>query len=226
MVCELRRMKRSTPPDSPMLFEDAPLVPTFELELIARRAGHWPVAGADEAGRGPLAGPVVAAAVILDPERIPQGLNDSKQLTAARREELFVEILATATVSIASSSAGRIDTTDIRKASLDAMRRAICGLAVPASYVLTDGLDVPAGLACPGKAVIKGDARSFSIAAASIVAKVTRDRMMARAGIVFPAYGFAAHAGYGTPQHRAGIEEHGPCPLHRMSFRPLRKEAV
>ncbi|NEV14984.1 MULTISPECIES: ribonuclease HII [Rhizobium] len=219
-------MTRSTSPDSPMLFEEAALVPTFELELIARRAGHWPVAGADEAGRGPLAGPVVAAAVILDAERIPAGLNDSKQLTAARREELFVEILATATVSIASSSAGRIDTTDIRKASLDAMRRAICGLAVPASYVLTDGLDVPAGLACPGKAVVKGDARSFSIAAASIVAKVTRDRMMARAGIVFPAYGFAAHAGYGTPQHRAGIEEHGPCPLHRMSFRPLRKEAV
>ena len=226
MVCELRRMSRRAPPDSPMLFEDVPLVPTFELELIARRAGHWPVAGADEAGRGPLAGPVVAAAVILDPERIPDGLNDSKQLTATRREELFVEILATATVSIASSSAGRIDTTDIRKASLDAMRRAICGLAVPASYVLTDGLDVPAGLACPGKAVVKGDARSFSIAAASIVAKVTRDRMMARAGVVFPAYGFAAHAGYGTAQHRAGIEEHGPCPLHRMSFRPLRKEVV
>ncbi|WP_092709545.1 ribonuclease HII [Rhizobium multihospitium] len=219
-------MSRRAPPDSPMLFEDVPLVPTFELELIARRAGHWPVAGADEAGRGPLAGPVVAAAVILDPERIPDGLNDSKQLTAARREELFVEILATATVSIASSSAGRIDTTDIRKASLDAMRRAICALAVPASYVLTDGLDVPTGLACPGKAVVKGDARSFSIAAASIVAKVTRDRMMARAGVVFPAYGFAAHAGYGTAQHRAGIEEHGPCPLHRMSFRPLRKEAV
>ncbi|GES50318.1 ribonuclease HII [Rhizobium sp. NBRC 114257] len=225
-MCELRRMSRRAPPDSQMLFEDVPLVPTFELELIARRAGHWPVAGADEAGRGPLAGPVVAAAVILDPERIPNGLNDSKQLTAARREELFVEILATATVSIASSSAGRIDTTDIRKASLDAMRRAICGLAVPASYVLTDGLDVPVGLACPGKAVVKGDARSFSIAAASIVAKVTRDRMMARAGVVFPAYGFAAHAGYGTAQHRAGIEEHGPCPLHRMSFRPLRKEAV
>lgn len=226
MVCELRRMSRRAPPDSPMLFEDIPLVPTFELELIARRAGHWPVAGADEVGRGPLAGPVVAAAVILDPERIPNGLNDSKQLSAARREELFVEILATATVSIASSSATRIDTTDIRKASLDAMRRAICGLAMPASYVLTDGLDVPTGLACPGKAVVKGDARSFSIAAASIVAKVTRDRMMTRAGVVFPAYGFAAHAGYGTAQHRAGIEEHGPCSLHRMSFRPLRKEAV
>lgn len=172
----------------------------------------------------PLAGPVVAAAVILDPERIPQGLNDSKQLSAARREALFIEILATATVSIASSSATRIDVTDIRKASLDAMRRAICGLAIPASYVLTDGLDVPAGLACPGKAVVKGDARSFSIAAASIVAKVTRDRMMARAGDVFPAYGFAAHAGYGTAQHRAGIEKHGPCSLHRMSFRPLRRD--
>ncbi|WP_133708593.1 ribonuclease HII [Rhizobium sp. BK313] len=217
-------MPRSTPPDSPMLFDEEPIVPTFELELIARRAGHWPVAGADEAGRGPLAGPVVAAAVILDPERIPDGLNDSKQLSAARREALFVEILATATVSIASSSAARIDITDIRKASLDAMRRAICSLAVPASYVLTDGLDVPGGLACPGKAVVKGDARSFSIAAASIVAKVTRDRMMARAGDVFPAYGFAAHVGYGTAQHRAGIEKHGPCFLHRMSFRPLRRD--
>ena len=218
------RMPRSTPSDSPMLFDEDPIVPTFELELIARRAGHWPVAGADEAGRGPLAGPVVAAAVILDPERIPEGLNDSKQLSVLRREALFVEILATATVSIASSSAARIDITDIRKASLDAMRRAICSLAVPASYVLTDGLDVPFGLACPGKAVVKGDARSFSIAAASIVAKVTRDRMMARAGDVFPAYGVASHVGYGTPEHRAGIEKHGPCSLHRMSFRPLRRE--
>ncbi|MEF0939465.1 ribonuclease HII [Rhizobium sp. BR 362] len=217
-------MPRSTPSDSPMLFDESPIVPTFELELIARRAGHWPVAGADEAGRGPLAGPVVAAAVILDPERIPEGLNDSKQLSVLRREALFVEILATATVSIASSSAARIDITDIRKASLDAMRRAICSLAVPASYVLTDGLDVPVGLACPGKAVVRGDARSFSIAAASIVAKVTRDRMMARAGDVFPAYGFASHVGYGTPEHRAGIEKHGPCSLHRMSFRPLRRE--
>ncbi|MFS8116098.1 ribonuclease HII [Rhizobium jaguaris] len=217
-------MPRRTPSDSPMLFDEEPIVPTFELELIARRAGHWPVAGADEAGRGPLAGPVVAAAVILDPERIPEGLNDSKQLSAVRREALFVEILATATVSIASSSAARIDITDIRKASLDAMRRAICSLAVPASYVLTDGLDVPGGLACPGKAVVKGDARSFSIAAASIVAKVTRDRMMARAGDVFPVYGFAAHAGYATAQHRAGIEKHGPCSLHRMSFRPLRRD--
>src|SRR6478735_8307698 len=124
------RMKRRTPPDSPMLFEDVPLVPDFRLEQKARKAGHWPVAGADEAGRGPLAGPVVAAAVILDPKRIPEGLNDSKQLPAQKREELFEQILATATVSIASSSATRIDATDIRKASLDAMRRAIRGLAI------------------------------------------------------------------------------------------------
>jgi ribonuclease HII len=219
-------MTRRTPPDSPLLFEDGPIVPDFRLELSARNAGHWPVAGADEAGRGPLAGPVVAAAVILDPDRIPEGLNDSKQLSPARREELFDAIVATATIAIASSSSTRIDGTDIRKASLDAMRRAILGLAVPASYVLTDGLDVPPGIPCPGRAVVKGDARSFSIAAASIVAKVTRDRMMARAHLVFPAYGFASHAGYGTAQHRAGIGLHGPCRLHRMTFRPLRKDGV
>ncbi|MFS2153140.1 MULTISPECIES: ribonuclease HII [unclassified Rhizobium] len=219
-------MKRRTPPDSPMLFEDVPLLPDFRLELKARKAGHWPVAGADEAGRGPLAGPVVAAAVILDPKRIPDGLNDSKQLSAQRREELFEQILATATVAIASSSSRRIDETDIRKASLDAMRRAILSLSIPASYVLTDGLDVPPGLECPGQAVVKGDARSVSIAAASIVAKVTRDRMMTRADLIFPAYGFAAHAGYGTARHRAGIDSHGPCPLHRMSFGRLKQFLV
>ncbi|MGA1800837.1 ribonuclease HII [Rhizobium sp. HT1-10] len=219
-------MTRRTPPDSPRLFEEGPIVPDFTLELSARKAGHWPVAGTDEAGRGPLAGPVVAAAVILDPDNIPEGLNDSKQLSAARREELFDTIIATAIVSIASSSAGRIDATDIRKASLDAMRRAVCGLAIPASFVLTDGLDVPPGLPCPGKAVVKGDSRSLSIAAASILAKVTRDRMMVRAGLVFPAYGFAAHAGYATAVHRSSIERVGPCRLHRMSFRPMRKDEV
>jgi ribonuclease HII len=209
-----------------MLFEELPLVPDFRLELKARKAGHWPVAGVDEAGRGPLAGPVVAAAVILDPKRIPEGLNDSKQLSAQRREELFEQILATSTVAIASSSSRRIDETDIRKASLDAMRRAICSLSIVPSFVLTDGLDVPPGLECPGQAVVKGDARSVSIAAASIVAKVTRDRMMTRADLIFPVYGFAAHAGYGTARHRAGIENHGPCPLHRMTFRPLRRVEV
>ena len=218
------RMNIRTSPDSPMLFDDVPLVPDFSLELSARRAGHWPVAGTDEAGRGPLAGPVVAAAVILDPERIPDGLNDSKLLSQPKREALYELILATATVSIAASSPRRIDTTDIRKASLDAMRRAVHGLCLAPAFVLVDGLDVPPGLACPGKAVVKGDSRSLSIAAASIIAKVTRDRMMDRAGLVFPVYGFEQHAGYATTFHRASIETHGPCALHRMSFRPLRRD--
>ncbi|MDO1581204.1 ribonuclease HII [Rhizobium oryzicola] len=217
-------MLHSTPPDSPDLFDEAPLVPDFSLELIARRAGHWPVAGTDEAGRGPLAGPVVAAAVILDPDNIPDGLNDSKQLTLKQRERLFEEILATAHVSIASSGPAHIDQRNILRASLDAMRRAVAGLCVRPQIVLADGRDVPPGLECHGKAVIKGDSRSVSIAAASIIAKVTRDRMMERAHALYPAYGFANHAGYGTAQHRKAIDAEGACPLHRMSFRPLRKD--
>ncbi|MCF6369786.1 ribonuclease HII [Rhizobium halophilum] len=217
-------MLSRTSPDSPLLFEEVPLFPDFSLELAARKAGHWPVAGTDEAGRGPLAGPVVAAAVILDPDSIPEGLNDSKQLTASKRENLFEVIMATAEVSIAASGPRHIDERNILRASLDAMRRAVAGLAVSPAYVLTDGRDIPPGLCCHGKAVIQGDARSVSIAAASIIAKVTRDRMMARAHQVFPLYGFQKHAGYATPQHRAGIEAHGPCALHRMTFRPLRKD--
>jgi ribonuclease HII len=217
-------MLKRTPPDSPSLFDAAPLAPDFSLELAARAAGHWPVAGTDEAGRGPLAGPVVAAAVILDPDHIPGGLNDSKQLTAKQRERLFEEILATAHVSIASSGPALIDERNILRASLDAMRRAVLGLCVEPAYVLADGRDIPPGIPCSAKAVIQGDARSVSIAAASIIAKVTRDRMMERAHEVYPAYGFANHAGYGTAQHRRAIEAEGPCPLHRMSFRPLRKD--
>jgi ribonuclease HII len=215
-------MSRRKPPDSP-LFPLAPVVPDFRFELAARRDGFWPVAGADEVGRGPLAGPVVAAAVILDPEAVPDGLNDSKLLSVEQREALFNAIMATATVSIASSSARHIDTTDILKASLDAMRRAIDGLATAARFVLIDGRDVPQDLSCQAKAVVKGDSRCVSIAAASIVAKVTRDRMMARADATFPAYGFALHAGYATVKHRDAIDSHGPCPLHRMSFRPFRQ---
>jgi ribonuclease HII len=225
-ACEVAAMLLRTPPDSPMLFEATPLLPDFSLELVARAAGHWPVAGTDEAGRGPLAGPVVAAAVILDPDNIPPGLNDSKQLTLKQREVLFEAIMATAEVSIAASGPRHIDERNILRASLDAMRRAVAGLSVTPAYVLADGRDVPQGLCCAGKAVIQGDARSVSIAAASIIAKVTRDRMMTRAHQVYPVYGFANHAGYGTPQHRAGIEAHGPCSLHRMSFRPLRKDEV
>lgn len=215
-------MSRRNPPDS-LLFPLHPVVPDFAFELAAKRDGFWPVAGADEVGRGPLAGPVVAAAVILDADAVPDGINDSKLLSAEQREALFNQIMATATVSIASSSARHIDTTDILKASLDAMRRAICGLATAARFVLIDGRDVPQGIACHAKAIIKGDSRSVSIAAASIVAKVTRDRMMARADATFPAYGFALHAGYATAKHRTAIDSHGPCSLHRMSFRPFRQ---
>lgn len=223
-ACDFCRMKMRTPPDSPGLFPDLPLVPDFSLESRARKCALWPVAGTDEAGRGPLAGPVVAAAVILDPERIPEGLNDSKKLSAAQREVLYDRILSEATVSIASSSPKRIDLIDIRKASLDAMRRAVAGLGLEARHVLADGRDVPMGLTCSGEAVVKGDARSVSIAAASIIAKVMRDRMMVRAGLVYPDYGFEVHAGYGTDRHRSAIATHGPCPLHRMSFRPLKVE--
>lgn len=224
MRASFSRMLHSTPPDSPQLFDAMPLKPDFSLELAAQRAGHWPVAGTDEAGRGPLAGPVVACAVILDPDHIPAGLNDSKKLSLKQRERLFEEIMATAHVSIASSGPRLIDGKNILRASLDAMRRAVLGLPIAAGYVLTDGRDIPPGLSCGAKAVIKGDARSVSIAAASIIAKVTRDRMMNRAGLLYPAYGFETHAGYGTAQHRSAIERFGPCPLHRMSFRPLRQD--
>lgn len=216
-------MTKRALPDSPLLF-DSPQGPDFSFETAGRKNGLWPVAGTDEAGRGPLAGPVVAAAVILDPENIPCGLNDSKKLSLSQREALFDLILSSATVSIASSSAGLIDVIDIRKASLDAMRRAVAGLAMAPALVLADGRDVPPGLCCEAKAVVKGDARSLSIAAASIIAKVSRDRMMTRADAVFPAYGFAVHAGYATARHRFAIESDGACSLHRMSFRPLRKD--
>ena len=159
------------------------------------------MAGLDEAGRGPLAGPVMAAAVILDPKRIPKGLDDSKRLSHDEREELFEIILKKAlAVSFASCSAETIDRTDIRKASLEAMRRAACGLALKPQLALADGLDVPPGLVCEGQAVVKGDQRSQSIAAASIVAKVMRDRMMAMCGTIHVDYGF--EAAYGL-RHRA-----------------------
>jgi ribonuclease HII len=189
------------------------------------RDGYRLVAGIDEVGRGPLAGPVVACAVVLDPQNIPDGLNDSKQLTQQRREELYELILATALdVSISSVSALEIDRTDILKASLEAMRRATHSLHCRPHFALIDGRDVAPGLPCPGKAIIKGDGRSFSIAAASIVAKVTRDRMMVAAGNRYPGYGFEFHAGYATEFHRKAIDERGPCAIHRMTFRPLRKD--
>ena len=186
--------------------------------------GTAPVAGTDEVGRGPLAGPVVAAAVILDPARIPIGLDDSKRLTAASREALFSDICDTAiAISVASLSPAAIDASDIRKASLEAMRRATYGLCVPPALVLADGRDIPPGLACAARALVKGDRISVSISAASIIAKVTRDRMMCRCGHVDPRYGFERHMGYGTDVHRSAIATYGPVArLHRMSFAPLR----
>lgn len=186
------------------------------------RDGFMPVAGVDEAGRGPLAGPVVASAVILDPARIPEGLNDSKQLTAVRRAELYEEILATSDVAIASLSPTSIDRVNILRASLEAMRRAVASLPRQARFVLVDGRDIPAGLSCHAKALVKGDARCLSIAAASIVAKVTRDRMMRAAGVGYPQYGFEQHAGYATDMHRTAIGAHGPCAIHRMTFSPFK----
>mgnify|MGYP000341087853 CR=1 FL=1 len=196
------------------------IVADFSREQIVLDTGIGLIAGIDEAGRGPLAGPVVAAAVILNPGRIPEGLADSKALSAARREALFDEILANATVSAAAVSALVIDRINIRQATLLAMRRAVAGLAKPAHHILVDGRDLP-GCPCPGDAIIDGDALCVSIAAASIIAKVTRDRMMDRLATAPPDYGFQTNRGYGTAQHLDALSRIGPCPIHRMTFRPL-----
>lgn len=194
----------------------------FHRETHAISNGLWPLAGVDEVGRGPLAGPVVAAAVILDPQAVPEGLDDSKNLTPARREELFALIAQSAlAIGVASATAFEIDAINIRQATLLAMRRAVAALAVAPSAVLVDGNDPPS-LACVCESVIGGDAQIASIAAASIVAKVTRDAMMARLCARYPAYGFSLHAGYGTPHHRAALQVHGPCPEHRYSFAPVK----
>lgn len=195
---------------------------SFSRERRAIKSGLWPLAGVDEVGRGPLAGPVVAAAVILDPKNLPRGLADSKAVEADARDELYALICAKAlSVSVASATAEEIDRINIRQATLLAMRRAVAGLSLRPAMVLVDGNDPPA-LPCDCESIIKGDASIASIAAASIVAKVVRDRMMTRLGLRFPAYGFAAHVGYGTPQHRAALLQHGPCPEHRFSFAPVK----
>jgi len=196
-------------------------VPDFVREARLRARGFELVAGVDEVGRGPLAGPVVAAAVILDPDHLPDGLNDSKKLTASVRERLFTEIMRHAHVAIASIPAARIDVINIRQATFEAMAGAVNGLAVRADFALIDGRDVPP-LPCPAEALIGGDRRSLSIAAASIIAKVTRDRMMTLLAQTYPDYGFEKHMGYGTAKHLKALDLHGPTPLHRMSFAPLK----
>lgn len=197
---------------------------TLQTETTLFQQGFATIAGVDEAGRGPLAGPVSAAAVILDPARPIAGLNDSKTLKPHQREALFQEIMAKAVFAFSLSPAEEIDRINILQASLTAMRRAVLALPHRPDFVLVDGNKTPSGLPCPARALIGGDGISCSIAAASIVAKVMRDRVMARADSAFAGYGFARHAGYGTAAHRAAIVSHGPSPLHRMSFAPFRND--
>lgn len=194
--------------------------PTLDLEEAAWRNGQAIVAGVDEAGRGPLAGPVVAAAVVLDRTAIPDGITDSKKLSAEVREVLFDRILASADVGVAISDPEQIDRDNILAATLDAMRRAVGELAAPPALVLVDGNRAPP-LACACQTVVKGDLKSLSVAAASIVAKVSRDRIMTRLDRLYPGYGFAKHKGYGTAEHLTALGHLGPSPQHRRSFRPV-----
>jgi ribonuclease HII len=190
--------------------------------MEARLSSGAVVAGVDEAGRGPLAGPVVAAAVILDPGGRWDGVNDSKQVPSERRPEVFARVLAGARAFAWSVVGPRaIDHFNIRGASFVAMRRAVARLRVAPQVVLVDGRDPVPGLAFTQQAVVDGDAKVLSIAAASIVAKVVRDRIMERLDSVWPQYGFARHKGYCTPEHLEVLKRLGPCPLHRYSFTPV-----
>jgi ribonuclease HII len=194
--------------------------PSFRRERAAIKRGVWPVAGCDEAGRGPLAGPVVAAAVVLDPKRVPRGLDDSKKLDPETREKLHAKICASAEVAVAIAPPWRIDRDNILRASLWALARAVACLPVRPQLVFVDGRDrIDAGCDC--QAVISGDAILASIAAASIVAKVTRDRLMTRLGLLYPGYGFEKHKGYSVPEHFEALARLGPTIHHRRSFAPV-----
>lgn len=199
---------------------DSRYVPTFELEAAEIALGRGPVAGIDEAGRGPWAGPVVAAAVILDPDRIPSGIDDSKVLQEDDREALYARLTATACIGIGIADVARIDRDNILKATLWAMGEALQQLQPRPLLALVDGNHAPR-LACATRTIVKGDAKCLSIAAASIVAKVTRDRLMVSLAREFPGYGFERHKGYGTPEHRAALGKLGVTPHHRRSFRPV-----
>ena len=195
--------------------------PDFSLELAAHQRGLSPVAGVDEVGRGPLAGPVMAAAVVLDPDNIPEGLNDSKKLTAKKREALNTLILANAEVSIAEATVEEIDEINILRAAHLAMERAVAGLPRPARHLLIDGNMIPAGLTVSSEAVVKGDGRSLSIAAASIVAKIRRDCVMWDLAQQWPGYGWETNAGYGSKSHMEALRNLGVTPHHRRSFKPV-----
>jgi ribonuclease HII len=198
--------------------------PDYRLERRARREGLFPVAGIDEAGCAPWAGPVVAAVVVFDgpSRRIPKGINDSKKLTAEARAALYDEIAAVASYAVGIADAERIDALNILNARLWAMEQAVARLKACPALALVDGNRAP-HLACRTRTVVGGDARSLSIAAASIIAKVTRDRMMAALEEECPGYGFAQHKGYGTPAHQEALRRLGPSPHHRRSFAPVRE---
>ncbi len=195
--------------------------PSFELEI----AHPMPVAGVDEAGRGPLAGPVVAAAVILDRDRVPAGINDSKKLSAGARARLHDEIRRCAIVGVGIASVEEIDEINILWASMLAMERAVAALSIAPAMILVDGNRCPKW-ALPSRPVIGGDALCLSIAAASIVAKQVRDQMMIDYDDHHPGYGWRQNKGYGTPQHMEGLARLGPSPIHRRSFAPVAQYAL
>ena len=197
--------------------------PTQEFERVAWLCGYRRIAGIDEAGRGPLAGPVVAAAVILPTRCRLVGINDSKQLSAKDREQVYTAILEQAVgVGVGSADVAEIDQLNILEATRLAMRRAVEKLAPLPDYVLIDAVVLP-GFKVPTRPIIKGDSLSVSIAAASIIAKVTRDRLMARYHEIFPEYGFLSHKGYGTAEHLERLARHGPCSIHRRTFAPVQE---
>lgn len=195
--------------------------PDYTFETAAAALGATRVAGVDEVGRGPLAGPVTAAAVWLDPANIPEGLNDSKKLSAARREALYERLLEVADVSVAHADVEEIETLNILGAAHLAMRRAVAGLAHAPDHLVIDGNRMPRDLPCPAETLVKGDARCLSIAAASIAAKVCRDRIMVELAQQYPDYGWERNVGYPTPEHLKALQICGPTPHHRRTFKPV-----
>ena len=209
------------PNDFSMKIADSRFKPTFELELAEQNLGRWPIAGIDEAGRGPWAGPVVAAAVILDPKNIPTGIDDSKALDEDGRDVIYRRIVESgAAIATGIADVERIDRDNILNATLWAMAEAVRALTAKPCLALVDGNRAPR-LACETRTIVKGDAKCLSIAAASIIAKVTRDRMMIALDRDHPGYGFARHKGYGTPEHKETLARLGVCPIHRRSFKPI-----
>ena len=190
-------------------------------EKNLNNCGYRSIAGVDEAGRGPLAGPVVAGAVIIKDIRFKERIDDSKKLTAKRREEAYREILKKSIVGVGIIDERTIDKVNIHQATKKAMQMAISRLKIPPDYVIVDG-NMKIATKCPLKCIIRGDSKSLSIAAASIVAKVTRDRIMVKYDKLYPQYGFAKHKGYGTKEHMTAIKNHGASPIHRNSFRPIK----